>query len=175
MRWRYQFGLFRTRRSIGKWKSTEGADFGKITECFHEICRPGSILQSYVWFELLENVFRSHVDCIFGIDEHILPICGELSIQFNISAFNILDMYIRLFYYLDDCPYKCMQNRPGNLAVACTWIRIQFIFDNFQLGFPCGYGFAILTYSQLIIMCYMGNNMFNSVINSLLSCFFMTF
>lgn len=33
----------------------------------------------------------------------------------------------------------------------------------FQLGYPCGYGFAILTYSQLMIICYMGNNAFEAV------------
>ncbi|XP_055317947.1 uncharacterized protein LOC129576629 [Sitodiplosis mosellana] len=45
-------------------------------------------------------------------------------------------------------------------------------FCQYALRFPCGYGFAILTYSQLLIMCYMGNNIFDSqyrVVNSLSS------
>lgn len=71
------------------------------------------------------------------------PILITYSVSISIFCQYVVSIYLNRFHFFR--------------------VNGHFFFFHSQLDFPCGYGFAILTYSQMMILCYMGNNVKEAV------------
>lgn len=101
----------------------------------------------------LRNIFMKYQD----MDRYILEMCDLYYWRmFSAPILIVYSVSISIFcqYAVNILPFTICPEKLG-------FFNVSKLFK--QLGFPCGYGFAILTYAQLIIICYMGNNVCEAV------------